>query len=147
MNFFINLEYFGLFITCLGAATALPISSEPIFVSLILTKFNPLACLIIATIGNWLGGMINYYIGRLGKTKWIEKYLKIKHSKIINIQQKIYNKSAFMAFFCFLPFVGDIIAIILGFAKANIIIVNITMFVGKFLRYLLLLNSLEYIIN
>jgi membrane protein YqaA with SNARE-associated domain len=145
MNFFINLGYFGLFLACLGAATILPIGSEPIFTYLIFAKFNPFACLIIASIGNWLGGMINYYIGRLGKTEWIEKYLKINHTKITNIQHKLHNKSAFMAFFCFLPFIGDIIAIILGFARANIIIVNITMFIGKFLRYLLLLYSLEYI--
>ena len=128
MNFLINFSFFGLFIASFAAATILPIGSEPIFASLVLTGFNPITCLIIASIGNWLGGMTNYYIGHLGKIEWIERYLKIDLEKIKNIQQKLFNKSAFMAFFCFLPIIGDIIAIILGFARANILIVNIMMF-------------------
>lgn len=145
MNFFINLGYLGLFITSFAAATILPIGSEPIFISLILAKFAPSLCLIIASIGNWLGGITNYYIGRLGKIEWIEKYLKINHKQIANIQQKIYYKSAYLAFFCFLPTIGDVIAIILGFTRANIIIVNMTMFIGKFLRYWLILQGLKTI--
>ena len=145
MNFLINFSFFGLFIASFAASTILPIGSEPIFASLVLTGFNPITCLIIASIGNWLGGMTNYYIGRLGKIEWIERYLKIDLEKIKNIQQKLFNKSAFMAFFCFLPIIGDIIAIILGFARANILIVNIMMFAGKFLRYWLILQSLEII--
>ena len=144
MNFFISLGYLGLFIASFGAATVLPISSEPIFISLIIAKFNPFACLIIASIGNWLGGMINYYIGRLGKTEWIEKYLKINHSKITNFQQKLHNKSSFMAFFCFLPAVGDIIGFALGFMRANILIVNISMFLGKLFRYIILLYAFKH---
>ncbi|OAV71582.1 hypothetical protein Barb4_00561 [Bacteroidales bacterium Barb4] len=33
-------------------------------------------CLVAATIGNFLGGMTCYWMGMLGKTEWLEKYLK-----------------------------------------------------------------------
>lgn len=35
-------------------------------------------CVFVATLGNWLGGMTCYYMGRFGKIEWIEKYLRIK---------------------------------------------------------------------
>jgi Predicted membrane protein len=94
-------------------------------------------------VGNWLGGMTNYYLGRLGKTEWIEKYLKVKKEKIEKIQQWLHGKGAVMAFFSFLPAVGDIIALALGYMRANVYIVNICMFLGKFIRYVMLMYGVQ----
>lgn len=41
-----------------------------------------------------------------------------------------------MAFFVFLPGIGDFIAVALGFLRGNVWIVAISMLLGKFLRYL-----------
>lgn len=143
MDILINLNLLGLFTTSFLAATILPIGSEVFFTTMIINDFNPSLCIIVASIGNWLGGKTNYYLGYFGKLEWIEKYLKISHKQIIKIQQKLYNQSAYLAFFCFLPIVGDIIAIALGFIKANPFIVNFTMFTGKFLRYLVILYGIK----
>ena len=40
-----------------------------------------------------------------------------------------------MGFFVFLPGIGDFIAVALGFLRANIWIVAISMFLGKAIRY------------
>lgn len=42
----------------------------------------PITCLISATLGNTVGGMTCYYMGRLGKISWIEKYFKVKKEKV-----------------------------------------------------------------
>ena len=130
--------YLGLFAASFLAATILPISSEFVFFALIITKFDITTCVIIASIGNWLGGMTNYYIGRLGKTEWAEKYLKISREQIIKTQKRLYGKGASVAFFSFLPIIGDIIPLTLGFMRANIYIVSISMFLGKTSRYILI---------
>ena len=52
-----------------------------------------------------------------------------------------------MAFFAFLPFVGEVIAIALGFMRSNIWLTTISMFAGKLIRYILMLLALKGIIN
>lgn len=135
---------FGLFVISFGAATILPISSEIVFASLILGGSDVYQCVITASLGNWLGGMTNYFIGRAGKTEWIEKYLKINAKQIEKTQIFLQGKGALMAFFCFLPVVGDVIALVLGILRANFLLVNISMFSGKLLRYIFLYYGLKH---
>lgn len=143
---FIEYGYIGLFLASFLAATILPFGSEFVFVGLIALGLDPWTCTIVASIGNWLGGMTNYYLGRLGKIEWIERYLKIDKSKIENIQKFLDKRGAVMGFFSFLPAIGDIIAVALGYMRANVYIVNISMFLGKFLRYVAIMYGMSWII-
>ena len=72
----------GLFISALLAGSIVPFSSELVLVALVKLGLPPIACLISATLGNTVGGMTCYYMGRLGKVSWIEKYFKVKKKKI-----------------------------------------------------------------
>ena len=145
MESFVQFGYVGLFTAAFLAATILPFSSEVVFVALVVIGFDPWWCLVCASIGNWFGGLTNYYLGKLGKLGWIEKYFKVCHDDILKMQKFLHNKGAWFAFFCFLPMVGELISVALGFIKANQIVVSVTMFLGKFLRYLFLLYGIDYI--
>ncbi len=103
--------------------------------ALLAAKFDPYTCIWVATAGNWLGGMTCYYVGHLGKMEWIEKYFRINRSKLEKTQRFLQGKGALMAFFVFLPVVGDLIIIAFGLMRANIILVGLSMLAGKFLRY------------
>ena len=140
---FVEYGYIGLFLASFLAATILPFGSEVVFAGLIALGMNAWACVIIASVGNWLGGMTNYLLGRLGKIEWIEKYLKVERGKINKVQHWLEGKGAFMAFFSFLPVVGDVIALSLGFMRSNIYIVNVSMFLGKFARYVLIMYGVS----
>lgn len=50
-----------------------------------------------------------------------------------------------MAFFVFLPGVGDFFAVALGLLKARVVPVALWMFAGKFLRYLVLFGAFDWI--
>ncbi|MFV0417915.1 MAG: YqaA family protein [Dysgonomonas sp.] len=143
---FVEYGYIGLFLASFLAATILPFGSEVVFAGLIALGMNAWGCVIVASVGNWLGGMTNYFLGRLGKVEWIEKYLKVKKEKIDRIQKWLEGKGAFMAFFSFLPIVGDVIALALGFMRANVYVVNVSMFLGKFARYVLIMYGVNWII-
>jgi len=143
---FVEYGYIGLFIASFLAATILPFGSEVVFVTLIAMGLDPWTCTIVASVGNWLGGMTNYLLGRLGKLEWIEKYLKIPKEKIDKIQHFLEGKGAFMAFFSFLPVVGDVIAVALGYMRANVYIVNFSMLGGKFARYVAIMYGVTWII-
>ena len=85
-------------------------------------RSEPALCVLSATLGNTLGGMTCYYMGRLGRIDWIEKYFKVKREKIERMQHFLQGKGALMAFFAFLPFVGEAIAIALGFMRSNLML-------------------------
>ena len=83
MEYFAELGYIGLFISCFLAATfVIPFSPEVILGVLIVKGFNLYITILIATIGNWMGGMTSYFVGRIGDWKKIEKYFKIKKEKV-----------------------------------------------------------------
>jgi membrane protein YqaA with SNARE-associated domain len=147
LTFFIDYGYYGLFLACFLSATILPLSSDIVFGALVAMGLAPLPCLVVASIGNWLGGMTNYCIGYLGKTEWIQKYLKVKQESIDKIQHWLHKKGALMALFSFMPVVGDLIPLALGFMKANVWVVSICVFVGKFLRYAAILYLVKVGVN
>ncbi len=139
----IDWGYLGLFISALLAGSIIPFSSELVMVALVKVGLSPAVCVLAATLGNTLGGMTCYYMGHLGKTDWIEKYFKVKKEKIEKTQRFLQGKGALMAFFAFLPFVGEAIAIALGFMRSNVFLTTTSMFVGKLMRYIAMLLALQ----
>ena len=129
----------GLFISAMLAGSIIPFSSEVVVVTLVNLGLNFTTCLIVATMGNTVGGMTCYYVGRMGKVDWIEKYFKVKKERVEKMTTFLQGKGALMAFFAFLPAVGEVIAIALGWMRSNTWLTLISMFVGKLLRYILLL--------
>ena len=133
----------GLFISAMLAGSIIPFSSELVLVTLVKLGLNPTACILAATLGNTVGGMTCYYMGRLGKISWIEKYFKVKKEKIDKMVTFLQGKGALMAFFTFLPAIGEVVAIALGFMRSNTWLTVTSMFIGKLLRYILLLYVLD----
>lgn len=144
LEFLMQYGYVGLFTACFLAATILPFSSDFVFGGLLVAGLAPWPCVVVATLGNWLGGMTNYFLGRLGKLEWIEKYLKIDPAKIEKMQVWLDKKGAYMALFSFVAFVGDIMAVALGYMRANLYIVTICMLIGKFCRYVVVMYAVQY---
>ena len=112
-------------------------------VALVKVGLSPALCVLSATLGNTLGGMTCYYMGRLGRIDWIEKYFKVKRENIERMQHFLQGKGALMAFFAFLPFVGEAIAIALGFMRSNLMLTTTSMFAGKLVRYIAMLWALQ----
>ena len=137
MEGFVEWGYLGLFIASFLGATIIPFSSEVVFSLLIINGYDIKASLLVATIGNWLGGLSSYFLGRLGKWETLEKYFKLKKEKIYKFKTKIDKWGSLLAFFCWLPIIGDPIAVSLGFFRTNYILVAVWMFIGKILRYLI----------
>ena len=129
--------YLGLFIASFLAATILPFSSEIVFSILIANNHDLTICIIFATLGNWIGGMSSYGLGWLSKWSFIEKYFRIKRGKIERFKLRIDRWGSILAFFSWLPIIGDPLAIGLGFFKTNVLLVSIWMLIGKLIRYII----------
>lgn len=138
--------YIGMFISAFIAGSIFPFCSEAVLALLIAAGYNPAATITVATAGNFLGGVTCYYIGRLGKIEWIEKYLGVKPDKLEKTKRFLQKgPGGIMAFFTFLP-AGDAIIIALGYMRANMLICNLSMLLGKFLRYYLIYIGVDLFI-
>lgn len=146
-QFLIDMGYPGLFVSAMLAGSIIPFSSEIVLVVLIKLGFDPLYSVVWASLGNTAGGMSCYFIGYLGKIEWAEKYFKVKHEKILKMQKFLQGKGAMMAFFAFLPTIGEVISMALGFMRSNVLLTTSSMFVGKLVRYIFVVYCMLYAVD
>ena len=136
MNSLIDLGYWGLFIGSFLASTLIPMSADILLIGILALGGNIWACLIIATIGNWLGGLTSYWIGWIGKWEWIERWLKVKQEQLEKQKAKVDRYGSLLALLAWLPVVGDLFAIALGFYKVSPRLSAFYMLLGRFARFL-----------
>jgi len=126
--------YIGLFITCFLAATVLPVASEVFFGGMLALGYDPILSLLVATAGNTFGGWLNYGIGYVGKPEWLIK-IGASREAIEKWHLKINQYGVWLALLSWLPFVGDVIGVALGFFRTNIFLTFLFIAIGKFIRY------------
>ena len=139
MDAFINLlmqyGYWGMLISAFTAGSFFPFSSEAVMFGLMAAGLDPFTLAIYGTIGNVLGSLVNYGIGRMGKMEWIERYLHVSKKDLDKAERFMAGRGAWMGFFAFLPIIGTAICILLGLMRANPWISSLSVFLGKVLRY------------
>ena len=128
--------YATMFLSAFLAATIIPFSSDAVFVGMLALGYNTWFMLIAASLGNTLGGYTSFFLGKLGKWDWLEKYAKVKREKVEQWRTKISKYGSALALHTWLPFIGDVIAVALGFFRLKFWQVAIFMAIGKTLRYL-----------
>ena len=138
IDFLLNWGYLGMFAAAFLAGSVFPFSSEAVMLGLQAAGLDPMPLVLYGTMGNTLGSVFNYCVGRLGKLEWIEKYLHISHESLNKAQAFMGGRGAWMGIFAFLPLLGSAITVLLGLMKANVPISFTSIAIGKFLRYVLL---------
>lgn len=145
IDFLMSWGYWGMLVSAFLAGSFFPFSSEVVMSGLQAAGLEPIQLVLYGSIGNVLGSMFNYGVGRMGKLEWIEKYLHVKKESLDKAQHFMAGRGAWMGFFAFLPLLGSAITIVLGLTRANIVISVISITIGKVLRYVLLVYGLSFI--
>lgn len=131
------MDYIYLLLISFLSATFLPLGSEALLLYYISENLNIYYLLLFATVGNTLGSLFNYYLGKKG-----EEYLEYKN--IINKNSITKYKSFFSKYGGFtlllswVPIIGDPITFIAGVFHYSLKKFLIIVFVAKFLRYLVI---------
>lgn len=129
----------SLFLGSFLAATIIPFSSEILFLTALKASVVPGVTLVItAGLGNTLGGLTGYWLGLAGRWEWLEKYFKLSKPKIESYQKITSAYGYWLALFCWLPFIGDLLCVVLGFFRLRFWPVTVLMFAGKLTRYALI---------
>ena len=136
MEWLQSLGLLGLFIGTFLAATVLPFSSDALYLGILAVTGDVWGCLAVGTLGNWLGSVVTYWMGWIGKWEWIEKWFKVKPETLEKQKIKIDKYGVWMALLAWVPFVGDVIAIALGCYRTRPLATMFLLLVGKLLRFL-----------
>jgi len=101
---------------------------------------------VIATLGNVLGGIVTFYMGWKGGEIALRNASE-KNKKRYYKASKIVNKyGSYSMILAWTPFIGDVIVLIGGAFKLNISSSILWMTIGKFLRYLVFAISITKIL-
>lgn len=132
-----NYGYYGLFAGSFLSALFIPLGADIIFIGLLAAGLNPWLCLFIATSGGWLGGLLIYYIGYSGNKGKIRRWFHIKPAKLEKQHVKIEKYGCLLALFVWIPVIGDVSNVALGFYRTNPRLTLPLMFIGRMFRFLL----------
>lgn len=138
VDFLVNWGYWGMLVSAFLAGSFFPFSSEAVMLGLLAAGLQPWPLVAYGTVGNVLGSMFNYGVGRMGRLDWIERYLHVRRDRLDQARRFMAGYGAWMGFFAFLPLLGSAITIALGLMRANVVVTVLSVTLGKFLRYLLL---------
>ena len=114
------------------SATLLPLGSEPVlfgYIKLNQEMFWVAVC--VATVGNTLGGMLNWLLG-FGASKVQEKLVGQRENKLLGWFEKLGPPALLLSW---LPIVGDPLCAVAGWLRLPWLACMIYMAIGKFLRY------------
>lgn len=126
------------------SATLLPMGSEPVLFGYI--KLNPdmfWVAVWVATVGNTLGGMVDWLMG-YGASKAHEKLLGPKEHKLLKWFEKLGPKALLLSW---LPVVGDPLCAVAGWLRLPWLPCLVYMAIGKFLRYVTMTYALLMVPN
>lgn len=122
----------SVFIISFVSATLLPLGSEPAVFAVIKANgdmFWPV--ILVATVGNTLGGIVDYWMGYGAK----QAFAKERKTRWFHWLERFGAKTMLLAW---LPGVGDPICTLAGWLRLPFWPSVIYMAIGKFLRYILM---------
>ena len=136
--------YLSLFVISLLAATILPFSSELTLAGLMATaNYDNSLLLIIASLGNGLGSVVNWILGFYSRKISKKKWFPFK-SEQIEKSSKWFNKfGRWSLLFAWMPIVGDPLTLAAGLLRVKFVEFLILVTIGKVSRYLVIFYLLS----
>lgn len=142
----LSLPQYGLssvFVVAFISATLLPLGSEPAVFGLI--KLNPdmfWPVIMVATVGNTLGGMVSWWLG-WGSRRVVKRWdHSSSHTRALIWLEKLGPKACLLSW---TPIVGDPLCAVAGWLGMPLWPCTVYMAIGKFLRYLVMTSLLLWV--
>lgn len=141
--FCIMAELLSLFTVSFLAATILPAQSEMVLAGLqVAGKSSAVALVSVATLGNVLGAVVNWILGRYLIHFQDRRWFPVKE-KMINKATVFYQKwGVWTLLFAWLPFIGDPFTLVAGIFRTNIWVFLVLVTIGKAGRYIAIVTVL-----
>lgn len=143
VDFLLTYGYGGMFAAAFLAGSFFPFSSEAVMTGLRLAGLDVWMLVLCASVGNLLGGMFNYGVGRMGKEDWIYGMLRVRPERLEQSERFVHRYGAWMGLLSWLPILGSVITIAMGLLRVDVWKSALTILIGKVARYVILGFLLE----
>ena len=139
------ISYLALFGSAFLAATVLPFYSEVLLYALLREGFDPLMLVIVATLGNTLGAVVNWILG-LYLLHFQDRRSFYFSREQIDRAQHWYQRYGFWSLLlAWMPVGGDALTLIAGIMKVRLWLFLVLVGTGKGLRYVSVVYITDWI--
>lgn len=112
------LSLWALFLSAFGAATLLPLQSEAVLVGLLIRDPHAWATLLlVATLGNVLGSIVNWILGRAVERLRNRRWFPFSASQLERAQQRYQRWGHWSLLLSWMPVIGDPLTLIAGILR------------------------------
>ena len=135
--------YGALFASAFIAATLLPAQSELLLAGLVAAgKGDPLLLLMVGTIGNTAGAVVNWMLGRGAGRLVARRRLPAASSETYARASRAFNRyGLWCLLFAWLPIIGDVLTVVAGAARVSLAPFVLLVAIGKAARYAAILGG------
>ncbi len=131
------LTHASLFAIAFLAATILPLQSEAVLAGLLgLSEESWWTLLGVATLGNTLGAVVNWAMGRGIESYQGSKWFPVKSEQLEKAKAHYMRWGRWCLFFSWVPVLGDAFTVLAGVLREKLWIFIAIVGVGKLTRYL-----------
>lgn len=133
----------GLFAVAFLAGSVIPIPSEAMMIALLVGGTAPIPTVAVATVGNFLGAVTLFWIGRrlLGEatggrlTRWIERAARVDPARLERSMGSLRRWGAPALLLSWIPLVGDLLVLAAGAVGVRGLPFAIYTGIGKTVRF------------
>lgn len=127
--------YLGLFAAAFGAASLLPLSSEPVLMGLQLAGYPPPILWSVATTGNTLGSVLNWWLARLGLRFRDKPWFPVGPQALARASAWFQRHGVWTLLLAWVPVCGDALTVVAGLMGVRLSLFVVLVAIGKGLRY------------
>lgn len=128
--------YTGLFLAAFGAATLLPLQSEALLVGLLLSdNYWMWLLLTVATVGNVLGSLVNWWLGRAIERFRERRWFPVSAAQLEKAQTHYQRYGHWSLLLSWVPVIGDPLTLVAGVMREPL---------GRFLLIVTLAKGARY---
>lgn len=136
--------YAGLFAASFLAATIFPFQSELVLLGLLLSGDYPWPVLLaVATVGNVLGAVVNWGIGRFFVHFRDRRWFPVMPATYARVERWYRRYGVWSLLLAWLPIVGDPLTVVAGALRANLALFVVLVTAGKLGRYAVLVAATQ----
>lgn len=137
----------SLFAVAFLAATLLPVQSEAVLAGLLGLSEEPwVSLLAVATIGNTLGAVVNWALGRGIETYQTRRWFPVKPAQLEKAKTYYQRWGRWCLFFSWIPVVGDAFTVLAGVLNERLWVFVALVGAGKLARYLVVAGAVAGLI-
>ncbi len=131
----------ALFLLAFSAATLLPGGSEAALLAMAaLSEYSTLTLLIVASVGNILGSVLNYGLGRMALHYQDRKWFPVSPAALTKAQGWFSHWGQWSVLLAWVPIIGDPITVAAGVMRMKFGLFLLLVTLSKTLRYMAILG-------